>query len=248
MKNKYIYNKNHTINFTEVGEDAKLNLTSAINLAQDVTGEYFEEFESDNLSLRRKNNAAWVLTKTKVHFEKHPSWKDKVKCESYTTEVKPARVELETTFRDEKDNMLFVIKQEICPIDVTTRKIKKVKEISYPSDMKIYEEISKEKFLKLNENFEKKEKVLNQTVYSTDIDFIGHVNNTIYVRYIMNTFDCKFLRENEITDFEIHYLHECKENDNLQIYKKENDNKIDFLIKNGEVDSIKAFLIYKNNR
>ena len=78
MENKYIYSKNYVINFTEVGEDAKLNLTSAINLAQNMTGEYFESFGSDNLTLRNKDNAAWVLTQTKVHFEKHPSWKDKV--------------------------------------------------------------------------------------------------------------------------------------------------------------------------
>ncbi len=245
MENKYIYNKNYIINFTEVGEDAKLNLTSAINLAQDVTGEYFEEFESDNLSLRKKNNAAWVLTKTKVHFEKHPTWKDKVKCICHTTEVTKARVELETVFKDLKDNILFVIKQEICPVDFPTRKIKKITDISYPKDMKVYEEVLKEKYLKLKGSFEEKDKALTQKVYSSDIDFIGHVNNAVYVKYIMNTLDCKFLKENEIIDFEIHYLHECKEKDTLKIYKKQDGNKIEFLIKNEDIDSVKAFLSYK---
>ena len=245
MENKYIYNKNYVINFTEVGEDAKLNLTSAINLAQNMTGEYFESFGSDNLTLRKKDNAAWVLTKTKVHFEKHPSWKDKVKCTSYTTEIRPARVELETLFKDDKSNLLFIVKHEICPIDVATRKIKKVQDITYPDDVEAHEEALKEKFLRLKESFEEKDKVLTQKVHSTDIDFIGHVNNAVYVRYIMSTFDCKFLKEHKITEFEIHYLHECKEKDNLKIYRKENENKIEFLIKNGEIEAIKAFLAYK---
>ena len=31
-----------------------------------------------------QNNAAWVVSKTKVHFNKYPTWKDIIYARSYT--------------------------------------------------------------------------------------------------------------------------------------------------------------------
>lgn len=38
--------------------------------------EYFESFKSDNIILKNQNNAIWVVSKTKVHINKYPTWRD----------------------------------------------------------------------------------------------------------------------------------------------------------------------------
>lgn len=59
-----------------------------------------------------------------------------------------------------------------------------------------------------------------QKVFSADIDYSRHTNNAVYVKYIANTLSCEFLDKNKITDFEIHYINESKEGQNLRVYKK----------------------------
>ena len=195
--------------------------------------------------MKNKNNAAWVVSKTKVHFNKYPTWKDVIYGRSYTTKVKPIRVEMETTFKNKHDDILFVTKQESCVIDLDTRKIKKIDTVNYPYDMEIEYNLINEPFLKLNEEFSQKNFVYSQKVFSTDIDYSRHTNNVSYVRYIVNTLSCNFLDNNQITDFEIHYINESMEGQTLKIYKKEKQNSINFLIKNEEKEVVRANLKYK---
>lgn len=228
IKMKYEYKNKYRINYTEVDQNLKLRLMEAIILHQNMATEYFKSFNGDNVVLRNENNAAWVVAKTKVHFNKYPGWGNMVYGRSYTTKVKPIRMEMETTFKDDDGNILFCTKQESCPIDLDTRKIRKVDTVSYPSDMETEDEVLTEPFLKLKDSFSEDDFVYEQNIYSSDIDFSRHTNNVAYVKFISNALSCEFLDKNQITDFEIHYINESREGQVLKIYKKENDNTIEF--------------------
>ena len=243
---KIDYKKEYQINYTEVDQNLKLSLVEAITLQQNMGTEYFESFKSDNVVLRNENNAVWVVTKTKIHFNKYPTWGDIIYGRTYTTKVKPIRVEMETTFKNKEKEILFSIKQESCVLDLKTRKIRKVDTVNYPTDMETEENVLQEPYLKLNEKFSEDDFVYEQKIFSTDIDYSRHTNNVAYVKYIINTLSCEFLDQKQITDFEIHYITESKEGHILRIYKKEKDNSIEFLIKEGEREIIRASLNYEN--
>ena len=244
---KVDYKKNHSVNYTEVDEEGKLDIVSSFNLVQNVMTEYFESFKSDNIRLKAKNNAIWVVTKAKMHFYKYPMWRDKIFGRGHTTKVKPIRTEMETTFRNENDELLFSIRQETCIIDLDTRKIRKVETVDYPEDMESEDPIFSDPYQALKETFTEDDYVYSQKVFSSDIDFSRHTNNVSYVRYIINSLPCKFFEDNRVTDFEIHYLGETKEGYNLKIYKKENDSSAQFLIKDGEREVIRAKIDYVKN-
>lgn len=153
---------------------------------------------------------------------------------------------METIFKNEKGEYLFGAKQEICPIDVDTRKIRKVSTIHYPQDMETKEAVDKEPYFKLIQKFTEDDFVYEQKIYSQDIDFSRHTNNAVYVRLIANALSCEFLDKNQITDFEIHYINESVEGQVLRIYKKERENEIEFLIKENDREISRAILKYKN--
>ena len=52
-------------------------------------------------------------------------------------------------------------------------------------------------------------------------------------------------KKNKITDFEIHYINESKEGQNLRVYKKVKSNVIDFLIMKKEREIVKAKLLFE---
>ena len=221
-----------------------LSVLNSLYLIQDMMTEYFGFLKSDNIILKSENNAIWVLAKTKVHFNKYPKWRDLIEGTVFTTGIKPIRVETEAQFKDKDNNVLFYANQETCVIDLTDRKIRKINTVNYPTGVQIKEGINKEKYLRLNTEFTEADKVYEQKIHSTDIDFSYHTNNVSYVKYILNSLNSDFIDSHKITDFEIHYINESKEGQKLSIYKKIKDNEIEFLIKEENREIARANLKY----
>lgn len=243
MENKY--KRKFFIGYTNCDRKISLSLLDSFYLIQDMMTEYFGFLKSDNIILKRENNSIWVLTKTKVHFNNLPVWRDVVEGTVFTTNIKPIRVGTETQFKDKDDNILFYANQETCAIDLDNRKIKKISTVNYPKDLQIIEGINKEKYLKLNDEFTIDDKVSEQIVHSTDIDFSHHTNNVSYIRFILNSLSSEFLDNCKVTDFEIHYINETKEGQKLEIYRKLKDTDVDFLIKENDREIVRANLKYK---
>lgn len=241
---KYTCEKEFTLSYTGLDNNAELNTLYAIELAQNLMTEYFGSFKSDNLRLKKQDNALWVLSKTKLKFFNRASWLDKLYAKGYTVKNTALRTYIESTFHNQENKLVFVALQENAVIDLNTRKLRKIDSVSYPKDME-YEKPEKElSFEKLTGEFSEKDFVYNQKTYYTDIDFSNHTNNAVYIRHILNTFPSKFYSEHQVEDFEIHYLHETKEGDLLSVYRKEITNSVEFLIKSGDNEVVRAKLSF----
>lgn len=241
---KYTYEKEFTLSYTGLDCNAELNTLYAIELAQNLMTEYFGNFKSDNLRLKKQDNALWVLAKTKLKFFNKASWLDKLYAKGYTVKNTALRTYIESTFYNQDNKLVFVALQENAVIDLATRKARKIDTVSYPKDME-YEKSAKElTFEKMSDIFSENDFVYNQKTYYTDIDFSKHTNNVVYIRHILNTLSSKFFTEHRIEDFEIHYLHETIEGDLLSVYKKETDNEAKFLIKSGDNEVVRAKLTF----
>ena len=242
MENEY--KRKFFIGYSNCDRKVNLSVLNSLYLIQDMMTEYFGFLKSDNIILKSENNAIWVLAKTKVHFNKYPKWRDLIEGTVFNTGIKPIRVETEAQFKDKDNNVLFYANQETCVIDLTDRKIRKINTVNYPTGVQIKEGINKEKYLRLNTEFTEADKVYEQKIHSTDIDFSYHTNNVSYVKYILNSLNSDFIDSHKITDFEIHYINESKEGQKLSIYKKIKDNEIEFLIKEENREIARANLKY----
>ena len=242
MENEY--KRKFFIGYSNCDRKVNLSVLNSLYLIQDMMTEYFGFLKSDNIILKSENNAIWVLAKTKVHFNKYPKWRDLIEGTVFTTGIKPIRVETEAQFKDKDNNVLFYANQETCVIDLTDRKIRKINTVNYPTGVQIKEGINKEKYLRLNTEFTEADKVYEQKIHSTDIDFSYHTNNVSYVKYNLNSLNSDFIDSHKITDFEIHYINESKEGQKLSIYKKIKDNEIEFLIKEENREIARANLKY----
>ena len=242
---KYTCEKEITLSYTGLDSNAELNTLYAIELAQNLLTEYFGTFKSDNLRLKKLDNALWVLAKTKVKFFNQAVWLDKLYAKGYTIKNTALRTYIESDFHNQDNKLVFVALQENAVIDLNTRKVRKISSVSYPNDME-YETPEKElHFEKLTTDFSEKDFVYNQKIFYTDIDYSGHTNNVVYIRHLLNTFSSQFFKENKIEEFEIQYYHETKEGDLLSVLKKQIDNYIEFLIKSGENEVVRAKLVFK---
>ena len=239
--------KEYKIDYSYLDKNLKLKINECFNLAQNTATEYFKKFNGDNISVRKNNNAVWVVTKSKIHIYNNPLWLDTIIGESYTSMVKPIRVETETKFIDKNNQLVFIASQQSCPLDMDTRKIRKIETATFPKDMEIDNSLFENDYQRLTDIFDESNFVYEQKVYSQDIDYSNHVNNTIYTRYIMNALSNEFLDNINIKDMEMHYIAEGKEGQILKIYKKElNNNTIRFLIKESDREIIRASISFES--
>ncbi len=246
---QYIYTKNFNTSYSSIDRTGKLGLVELMSLNQEMITEFYGSVGSDNLILRDKCNAAWIYTRTKVKVNSLPAWNTKTKAISFISSMSPIRMEVETDLMDEDDNILFAAKTEMCAIDFELRRLRKIDTLEFPKDAEALPSNIPEAFSKNKVTFDSNDFVYSQKVYASDTDFTDHANNVRYVKYLMNTFDTAFYDENQITDFEIQFAKESKQDDVLDIYKKEtNTNEYGFLIKNGEEIIVKAVIVSKSNK
>lgn len=240
------YQNKYKVGYTSVDGKLNLSLVGCVEIIQDTVTELFEHLGTDNGRLRTENNAVWVLVKMKVHFEKYPIWKQELQATSYITDKTRIRVQDDIKVEDENKNLLFAAKQESCPIDFTTRKIRKIETVNFPLNLEERAPILVDSFEKLDTVFCQNDIVGKREIYYCDTDYSKHTNNVSYVRFIMNMLNSEFFDNNMITDFEIDYMKESKEGQLLDIYRKDYENHIDFLIKFEDCELIRARIKYKD--
>ena len=241
MKN--LYNKTLKVEYSDVDKQLKLSLFSATNFVQNIMTDLFENIGITNMFLKNNYNAAWVISKLKIHFIKYPFMNDLVNACAFISDNSKVRLCLESNFSDTNGNILFLAKQEICPMDLSTRKVRKLQTINYPFDLELHESVFKKPFSKLNLTKDNFDSCTKYTVLPTDIDFTNHVNNASYVGFILNTFKSDFFVKNNVTDLDIQYINECREGDFINIYKKQFDNNFNFIITNGDKIIITANVV-----
>ncbi len=224
----------------------KLGVANAADITQDMITTYFGTLGTDNIVIRERDNAAWVIGKLKIHFFKYPHWCDEVKLDTYLTSQRSIAVDAEVAATNTSGELLFVGVQQLCPIDMETRKIRKIETITYPSDEPTLETKMPQKFGRLTTDFAPEDKAFETRVCWPDTDFSYHTNNVNYIRYAMNTIPLKVFDTKEIEDLEVHFLSESKEGDVLTVYRQTIDNCFDFVIKKGDVEVVRARMTLRN--
>ncbi|MCQ2516646.1 MAG: thioesterase [Saccharofermentans sp.] len=243
---QYTYTKNFNTSYSSIDRTGKLGLVELMSLNQEMITEFYGSVGSDNLILREKCNAAWLYTRTKVKVISLPTWNTKTKAVAYITSMSPIRMEIEVDLVDEEGNFLFVAKTEMCAIDFEQRKLRKIDTLEFPQDAETMPSNLPEAFAKNRTQFDATDLSYSQKVYASDTDFTDHTNNVRYVKFLMNTFDTSFYDENQITGFEIQFAKESKQDDILDIYRKETSgNEYSFLINKGDEAIIKAVINYE---
>ena len=238
--------KPYRMDYSYLDRNVNLRINECFNLAQNNSTEYFKKFGEDNLVIKEKYNALWVASKIKIHIYKNPTWLDILNSESFTSLIKPIKIETETKFTNQNNELIFIANQQSCLLDMETRKLRKIDTVNFPSDLETDNTLFSQNYQRLNDDFYESDFAYEQKVYSQDIDFSNHVNNTVYVRYIMNSLSSEFLDKINITDAEMHYIAESKEGQILKIYKKELENNVvRFLIKENDREIVRASISYK---
>ncbi len=233
---------NFHIDYSRVDNLAQLGLDSIFDFTQIAITEYFKTIGYDNLTMKNKYNDAWVITKTKLKINSIPMWGSNIYTKTFVSNIRPVKTDLETNFYDLDDNLIMSIKDEMCIINLESRKIVKLSDVGFDKIDVLDTSIDTPY---LNIDFDNLVKVDTFKVKFCDIDCTNHTNNVSYIRFIMNSLGMQFLNNNDIISMDLKYINESRIDEELDIYQKNNDNILDILIKKGDLNIFSMKIEYK---
>jgi medium-chain acyl-[acyl-carrier-protein] hydrolase len=230
------------IDYSRVDNLARLSLDSIFDFTQIAITEYFKSINFDNLTMKNKYNYAWVISKTKLKINSIPMWGENVYSKIFISNIRPVKTDVETIFYDLDGNELIVIKDEMCIISLDSRKVVKLSEIGFDK-IEVSNSVLDSPYESID--MTNLEKFDNIKVKYCDIDCTNHTNNVSYIRFIMNSLGIEFFNNYKIVNMDLRYLNESRINESLDIYKSNNNNTLDILIKREDTNIFSLKLTYK---
>lgn len=203
----------YNINTFLVTPEKRLGLYGLLNLLQDAAWIHATHLGHGYDEMIREQTA-WVLTRQKLKMDKWPKWGDDVELRTWVRPLKGIMAvrDFEIWHQGEK---LGECTTQWLILDLRTRKpVEKVMQ-----DTGQFRADAPE-FLETNKIMLKSDlKELAQfQVRNSDLDLNGHVNNTRYAQWILDSISYDKHREYTLKEYEVNFIAETKSNDTIVIY------------------------------
>lgn len=142
------------------------------------------------------------------------------------------------------EELKIYAKTEVCVLSLENQKIKPIKSV-LTKEVEVV--TSKQNFtFDRFDDFEDLEIIKTHKVCCSSIDYCIHTNNIEYFRFILDTYESKFLLEHKLDELQINYVSQTMENDVLDIARNIRGNEYSFEIKNGQNVAVRCKLLFKN--
>ena len=233
MEKDLIFTQERNISSAFIDSSLKMGIAQTVLMIQDNLTECFNKLGCDGVIYREKYNAFWVFTKSKVHFEKRPYWRQKIDASTFPIDNAGFKAHINTVLRDKDGSVLITANQEACVLDMEKHRPVKLTNLNYPKEG-FPEAAFNEAFEKFDSAFTEDDFNYEQVIRSQHIDMSHHMNNIEYIKLALNVFTDDFLLAHEPKSLEVHYTGESKEGQTLRVYSKTTDSSTQIVIKESD--------------
>ena len=234
MKN--YYQKKYSVQDTDIDYSYTVPITNLMRVMQETAFVHADNLGMSHQDMIDHSGAFWVITKMKVKLLKPLIQFDKFKVLTWIQPASGVRVERDFNVTRGRE-LIAEACAEWCCLDWVTRKLRKMSTIQYPvvEHAKARPDIA---YTPVRERFTDKDLCYTRVVRSTDIDVNKHTNNLRYNFFAIDAFSVEELENLHIKEYEIQFVNESKEGDEIKIYKKQIENNI---IVEGQTDGKTVF-------
>ncbi|MCR5636801.1 MAG: hypothetical protein K6F76_06480 [Clostridiales bacterium] len=224
--NLNIFSKKYSLRTSDYDVNKNLRISSILDLFQDAAGIHSDLLNAGYDDLI-KQNLMWVLLRTKLTVHSMPQMHTDVTVKTWPHKPSSFGYIRDYQILDGNGNVITEGSSLWAIIDCALRKPVITEKGIYNIDSYHEESAFDVKISKRVRNFDT-EGLSPFLVYpsASDIDINGHVNNTKYANYALNSLNT--LGEPDICEFQIDFHHEIMLNDKVSIYHSVNDDKYCF--------------------
>lgn len=214
---KTAYEWDTVVTSFEVDMFSRLRLSALMKLHQEIGEMHLKEFGTDSNRLRELQNVAFIFTKVAIKVRRLPVMEEKIRIRTWCSALKGVRFTRNYVVFSADGEVLTEAKGEVTTINLQNRKIVRPRDIEDFSQFLYNDRL--ENSCEYPQKIEPPEvcehKQLRKIRFS-DIDYNGHVNNTVYADMMLDCLSADILAQ-PVKGFEINYISEVRPEETLEI-------------------------------
>lgn len=218
-----LFEKDYHPQFRDADRDGCVGLRGYMNYFQDMATHYMHNLHKGNDTLPEEYGIVWMYTKYRMQVRRKTGFGGELHMETWIPDGKLSGIARQNILISENGEECARGCLESCLYHRERKRLVRLKEIDFPMDVGEKRELDTGNFQKFPDKPEGMEYIYTHQVKYTDLDKIGHMTNLKYVDLFLNAFDSRFFEKFQIRDFELHFLDQCFEGENIQVYRKEAD-------------------------
>lgn len=208
-----MYKENVTITSVDVDQNLELRLSNLFKYFQLVGSNHVKKLGASHQDLIN-HNVLWVVIRMDVKIFRMPKLDEEVVFMTHPGETRSFVFPRHFHVFDKKGNLIISSSSMWALMDKDTRKVVlkpeglvKIKSESSKYDLPLPDKVVGDA----------PSKIMTNKVRYTDIDLNGHLNNTSYIEFILNTHKPEFYKENKISSISINYDKEIRSTDEVTL-------------------------------
>jgi len=230
-----IYVKKFTIPSFGIDHKGKLKVTYLMNLLQEMAGIHAGIFHYSYEDLI-KRGFTWVLSRYRIRFYSYPAWKDKILIYTWNSEVNEKFAVRDYEVVTEKGILVALSSTSWALLDIKSKRVvgarkiipdnTVVEKITFPDG---FSDISGTDSYDFEREF---------PVSIHDVDLNRHVNNVVYVDWLLRSMPDDFLKKYQLYELNIDYKNEAYAGDNVLFRMK--------ALENNDIVNVSSIILKKD--
>lgn len=209
----------------QVDSNKKLKAVSFMDLAQEIAYHAATSlhFGYDDMIA---HGAAWVLSRMHIRFINRPSWNDSISLQTWHRGASGPFFVRDFRLMDAKGQGCILATSSWVGLDVKERKLVKVEDFNLVQGDTTCPDSSMDTTagkVVMPKDVEVRKGSVRKVNYS-DIDLVGHTNNTRYILWALDEIGFDQLSSQEITEIKVNFNHETISGDEIQLLVAQKDN------------------------
>lgn len=221
----------HTITSYECSADHLMKPEFFMHLCQEMAEEHADLYNL-GYGWAVENHKIWVETRGNYEFFRRPAWKEEITLRTNTGQASPLQARRFVEMTDKEGNVLARADLLWVLIDITTRRLFPLKRANTPIQHLECPPITEE--LVCPEWSESPAACVAHTASRRDIDFNGHINNSAYLVWALDTLPDALTPEGSPTRIHLAFRKECMLNDEVEIQHYRSSNYTHHVINSTE--------------
>ena len=216
LNDKKVFSQKYTVEMYNASYFKTIRLAYLFRYLQEVAGQHSEAMKVGYDDLKA-NNGGWVLVKQLLEIERLPEALEEFTVYTWSNKHNRAVANRSFLVTDSAGKMIAKASSDWVVLDFTKRRIIPLNKIDMSSTESFKYEIFDQDLTKIELN---KGKLVNSFVKKirfTDIDIMGHMNNTCYVDLVIDSMAEVFSERHTLKSINTNFIQEVKFNDEIII-------------------------------
>lgn len=224
------YEKEITVVPSYCDAASRLSLHSIFVLFQDSASEHAETLGIGGDRMSEKG-LFWLTIRTRIKVQSQPHMMQKVRLKTWLGEFAPGDLR---TFRYYTlrcgEQLVAEGKTEWTVYRFADQSVVRMREVDMPDVEILKDTVCPEPFSRFRPDFGEDDLSMEHVVRPSDVDMGQHMNNTAYVRTILDTFTVPELKELQAKELEITFRQPCFGGEALTVRRKTQENGWQFAV------------------